>query len=145
MKLELKHLLPYLPYNLNVLYFDNYGEKIFAKMTVEVPEGKYKSPKNEYPISHILSSNYAKAFPILRPLSDLTKEIEANGKRFVPIHYLDENFGKTKHKSSSISFTDNYVEMAFYDEYQQLFEWNFDVFGLIKENLAIDINLAAQI
>ena len=137
MKLELKHLLPYLPYNLNVLYFDNYGEKIFAKMTVEVPEGMFKSPKNEYPISHILSSDYVEAFPILRPLSDLTKEIEANGKRFVPMEWLHKNYiGETMFKNPA-TWSHRSVTI--------LFSWHFDVFGLIKENLAIDINLAAQI
>jgi len=78
MKLELKHLSPYLPYKLNCLC----GKKI------EVIQGL----RNEtYFIDK--GSNYSYGYiedckPILRPLSDLTKEINLKGKEFMPLKQL---------------------------------------------------------
>lgn len=80
---------------------------------------------------------------ILRPLSDLTKEIEINGEKFVPMieiknlelysHYELEDFIINNFKYGSI-------ESLSYQLLCQLFSWHFDVFGLINKGLAIDIN-----
>lgn len=104
------------------------------------------------------------AFLVLRHLSDLTKEIEHNGEKFVPILRLAElNLRQFNWKmifDSKRAFSDKlYVEFYFngkdfrcvnqqYDAvaqnqfilFQKLFEWHFDVFGLIEKGLAVDIN-----
>jgi len=80
---------------------------------------------------------FESVMPILRPLSDLTKEIEHNGEKFVPLNEL--------------GFKDNYdlaIELFFKTEleelpvriFNKLLEWHFDFFGLIEKNDAIDIN-----
>ena len=67
MELQLKHLAPYLPYRLKVTK-DDWG-RVF-KMDND------GTTLNCIGIDYILNIN---AKPILRPLSDLTKEIEVNG------------------------------------------------------------------
>jgi hypothetical protein len=114
--------------------------------------------------------------PILKPLSMLTKEIEHNGEKFVPLVELAKiSYAKYWHKNNLVNFRDEkWVQVTGYykfryndsrksfecikhntnDEYtecdcfvpsqielfQKLFEWHFDVFGLIDKGLAIDIN-----
>lgn len=112
--------------------------------------------------------------PILRPLSDLTKEIEVNRERFVPIislsRYVDNGHNHVDsayHKSSNyitvltqkcddvenVKFRFTYegisaiersgeaVSFVTYDKIKaKLYEWHFDIYGLIENGLAIDIN-----
>lgn len=141
MKLELKHLSAYLPYDVKV--YDIGTKKIFS------------TPLNlktiEYLVENITKDSLLKL--VLRPLSDLTKEIEVNGKKFVPADILNE------YDNGGIAFecdTNGYGEwyMAFFyadglDSFsfsnfeiirEKLLEWHFDVFGLIEQNLAININ-----
>ena len=77
MKLQIQHLSPYLPYGLKVRRKSSNREIIIDMYA--------------YNIYDILqhTSIYK---PILRPLSDLTKEIEVNGKKFVPIVELAKLF-----------------------------------------------------
>ena len=82
MNLELKHLAPYLPYGLKYSVFNKKGKldlleigtnniyNIITAVNKGVYGGEYK--------------------PILRPLSDLTKEIEVNGEKFVPLEILGQ-------------------------------------------------------
>lgn len=77
--------------------------------------------------------------PILHPLSDLTKEIEHNGEKFVPIHWFDENFDHNEAFPLVLN-SRGIVEMKHWNEFQKLFEWHFDIFGLIENYLAIDVN-----
>ena len=82
--------------------------------------------------------------PILRPLSDLTKEIEHNVEKLVPIVEL------AKMRSSIV---ENVIPMAFeaikrdikskrlpFDMVLKLIEWHFDIANLIESGEAIDIN-----
>lgn len=79
--------------------------------------------------------------PILRSISDLTKEIEVNGKKFVPIEVI-RGYTDLNH------FT--YIDRFIYDEEtfellpywvcELLFKWNFDINGLIEKGEAIDMN-----
>jgi len=150
MKLELKHLAPYLPYGLKVkkrsiIYNVAYlSTKLVAVIS---PKGYGEVEK----ISWDYASDIIK--PILRPLSDLTKEIEHNGEKVVPIEQLD--YGSCIAYDSHVmedSFIQVYdddentialieTDMMPYNHYaiiQQLFEWHFDVFGLIEAGLAIE-------
>ena len=71
--------------------------------------------------------------PILRPLSDLAKEIEVNGQKFIPNIKLDWNDGNNTCYSDILKW----ISIA---DYFKLLEWHFDIYGLIEKSLAIDIN-----
>lgn len=84
--------------------------------------------------------------PILHPLSDLTKEIEHKGKKFVPIEKLRE-----MNDDGNIYIQDDYIGIdneyacAYYlnDALKFVFvliEWHFDIAGLIEKGEAIDVN-----
>lgn len=138
-KLEFKHVANYLPYGLKINRYDKLGNLIFKNTELHYLHLEW--------ISQIK--------PILRPLSDLTKEIEHNGKKFVPIDvfeitddhtsYLFEyDSGNIKLISDleSISTNDCEFDINFipFEVVQKLISWHFDIFGLIKKGLAIDIN-----
>ena len=138
-KLELKHLAPYLPYELK-LYWHPESSPVWHEMDM-------------FNIHHVIT--YTKDFPeekqwkpILRPLSDLTKEIEVNGEKLVPIEYLSKILGGKinskdkrlvgKAKTALINEIKN--GKIQYRLVKKLFKHHFDVFGLIEKGLAIDIN-----
>jgi len=139
-KLELKHLVGYLPYGLKALGNCNYHTIIGFKNETYFIEGG-----NNYAYGDIIDLK-----PILRPLSDLTKEIDVNGEKFVPIdrlfgsayriqgfeHYLNVfngGFELTITKGNKTIYAD-------FNMYQKLYEWHFDIHGLIPLKLAININ-----
>ena len=137
-KLELKHLSAYLPYGIMALVTDqrfNNGFAFLDKITGvyedlvtfnDSPDWYFDSDENDTEIKLAL-----------RPLSDLNKEIEHNGEKFVPqkrIHQLDFEWLITSEKPYEL------VQKSDYEHFIKLLEWHFDVFGLIEKNLAIDIN-----
>jgi len=141
MKLELKHIAPYLPYGLKLIH-NQIGDSELSKMTIS----------NLETVVDMVNRNVENKamFPILRPLSDLTKEIEVNGEKFVPI----ERILRTYRKEFGFDYcTINDFEIWALDadakptdetmtlnDYLKLFKYHFDVFGLIEQCLAIDIN-----
>lgn len=123
MKLKLEHLAPYLPYGLiSVDYFD--GIELKRKIV----------PSN---IMGFVDGG-TKAKPILRPLSDFTKEIEVNGEKFVPKDKLFHSDNRWIQFKKSI--TKNAIHCEPYYIVENLLKWHFDVFGLIEQGLAVDIN-----
>jgi len=166
-ELEIKHLAPYLSFNLNISVCGN--ERVMTlddemdSLTISLRdtfEGLHK--------------------PLLRPLSDLSKEIEHNGETFSPLRVLFKlacdgyhyKFFKEEIAKSwggvdilrIYSSDDYYTEFVYGDNcfnyryvnlktkfggnntisnqlllHQKLFEWHFDVFGLIENDLAIII------
>ena len=134
MKLEIKHLAPYLPYDIGCV----------------IPLGYHRTLDVNI-LQIMIKENFFKCYLKLRPLSDLTKEIEHNGERFVPI---DELWGQTLGEIDSNTYDDYFFnpdlkttwickENVLQLEWivvEKLFEWHFDVFGLIGSGLAIDIN-----
>ncbi len=157
-QIELKHITPYLAYHLRcedengkigvLSGIDFNGDPIsFMNYTISydwqvLPDS---SSWNVYNDGNAIS----RIRPILRPLSDLTKEIVHNGEKFVPVERILKILGK-----SLDHLSDNGKVMA-YDRFKTeiitkqlpcryfefLFEWHFDVYGLIPEGLAIDINI----
>lgn len=151
MKLTLEHLAPYLPYNLNIYY---------ELLNDRNQQAWRLTPTNV----NFCIENQNK--PILRPLSDLTKEIEVNGEKFIPIvellkiiyadklhpeedsYYNEIEYGLTGHARAwfkyraqlEIMIPDFNLLKQPYFIVNKLFEWHFDVFNLIENNLAIDIN-----
>ncbi len=136
MKLELKHLAAYFPYGLKIQllrteYFGNYRD--------------YRlSSYSDYPVSFSVSESvqYAAMLseikPILRPLSDLTKEIEINGEKILPLVELHRI--KNNGDWIGVQNRNKSIEENPYWVIQKLLEWHFDIFELIPNNLAIDIN-----
>ncbi len=151
MKLELKHLAPYLNSSLKFQHpvliwggnppepsHDEIGE---SEMTI----------KN---IHDVIRGG----MPILIPLSHLHKEIEINGEKFIPIERINELHQKMLPLDDIEEITyDHELDQLYFDcsdgiDYwftdiltwhywmvEKLFEWHFDVFGLINEGLAIAI------
>ena len=123
--------------------------------------------------------------PILYPLTSLTKEIEIDGKKFIPLvellnienelpyvkrdykilecnsKFYDVSIGKEWFHSIKYAEFDEVFSFSYsegfrrfisrnetekrplatgkqLDMFQKMFEWNFDLFGLIESNLAID-------
>lgn len=98
-KLEIKHLAPYLAYGVNIQYLGNEIVELvgFNKNTIYHTTGFFVE----------LPCNIK---PILRPLSDLTKEIEHNGEKFVPIIYLSRLVDNGhNHIDSKINKSSNYI------------------------------------
>jgi len=130
-KLQLKHIAAYLPYGLK--FTIGYG-KVFNLTSNHIfnnHTGLFKGLDNE-------------AKPILRPLSDLTKEIEVNGEKFYPCDYFDNECNKFRNEveeefknMSRNNYFDGYIAHI---AVLKLLEWHFDIFGLIEKGLAIDIN-----
>ena len=92
--------------------------------------------------------------PICRPLSDLTKPIEHNGEKFVPIDNIEGLFieGTEDLINQSIEAIEYFIENNFFSrmEYlpfiliQKLIEWKFDLFGGIDSGDAIDVNTLTE-
>jgi hypothetical protein len=132
--IELKHLAPYLPYGLDVETLDykiDYVGKKYDKLI-----GFHQWDKTGLLWSCILEGgskpDVTRIKPILRPLSDLTKEIEHNGEKFVPMNRFFDEFGYLPNTS--------HHEHLQVQVYYNILEWHFDVFGLIDKGLAVDIN-----
>lgn len=131
-------------YLLNTVYADWFSKKpkeVIGNRISEIKEIKFY--KNHIRIYVGRYHNYLKLVflneikPILRPLSDLTKEIEVNGEKFVPLDILDKrnNIGLIEIlEDSDLINTLPYFCIEF------LNKWHFDVHNLIHRGLAIDIN-----
>ena len=129
MKLELKHLAPYLPYGLKAVIRlrEDSSLPIDDECTVNVTcfEAAY------------LDSEYEEFKPILRPLSDL-KTIEKEIKLVDSYWYVDDYL--TEKCTVDKIYPLHVIEFIPYAIMQVLLKYHFDVFGLIEKGLAIDIN-----
>jgi hypothetical protein len=140
-KLELKHLAPYLPYGLRLLAHNE--ELKLTGITPHCGDIKLSLLTINSGIEYWCYIEYAK--PTLRPLSDLNEEITHNGKTFKPYVELlrASNFDvDNMHQQELNRFkwnTQDHIEIKSYYEMELIFEWHFDVFGLIKKGLAIDV------
>jgi hypothetical protein len=133
MKLELKNLLPYLPYELKFLYNGNIYKMRWINSTGDIEYDSQKDFIDPFP-PNVFNKELDLVKLMLRPLSDLTKEIEINGERFVPYEKL-----KKMYPIDTFSNTSNTAQWS-YRIIQKLAEWHFDFQGLIPAGLAIDIN-----
>jgi hypothetical protein len=180
MELELKHLAGYLPYDLKGVISTKHQIN-----EVELTHLSEYSLKTSPSIHGFEYCSFSEFKPLLRPLSSLIKEIEVDGKRFVPMVELadiaycdisDKNY-KTAQDENSIgvsfniendenefthqvfaySFTTKHfgrhlrvnphqkhlaeVEFVLHqlELFEKLFEWHFDIYGLIDKGLAIEI------
>jgi hypothetical protein len=127
MKLELKHLAPYLPYGLNFMH----NGKELLLFSLELP-----NDQNQMWITGLINykedSQSISVFPqgckpILIPMLDLRNDRESiiELKLFV---------------KADLDFTISGPPDGTYDEVQYLLSKHYDVFGLLEKRLAIDIN-----
>ena len=131
MELQLKHLAPYLPYGLRMKAYKNTGKLI--KLDDSCVQIKFDKHYSEY-------HYFMEIKPILRPLSDLTKEIEHNEEKFVPHKKFFREAYQLIQNELEITNNKPLCDYFTWEIMQKLFEWHFDVFGLIEKGLAIDIN-----
>ena len=131
-ELELKHIAGYLPYGLKI-YEQRYSltYNVVGYLENEI----YCKDKNNDVFSFVPELGVDKL--ILRPLSDLTKEITHNGETFVPIEKYTHDI---QVELSTCLRDDTYYELLPYFVIQKLYEWHFDIHNLIEKNLAIDLN-----
>ena len=166
MKLEIKHLAPYLTYGLKFNQEDYSGYVLYSLSEDGLV---LLEPISESFIEFDFDEiNTSEVKPILRPLSDLANEIEINGNTFCPLgnllvqkypKWFVENNGSAKYTHITIDFSgrfatafltyqatheiqidSTYIQNTSYLVFKKLLEWHFDVFGLIESGLAIDIN-----
>lgn len=138
MELQLKHLCPYLPYELKFEYN-------LKRLTDNFPD------ENRVKLLTVHSMTICLLFgkPILRPLSDLIKEIEIKGKIFIPLVYLAAMSSYTLNLKDTFQFERLYKAIINditvtkgigLNRVEKLLEWNFDIYSLISQGLAIDYN-----
>lgn len=123
MKLETKHLAPYLPYNLRCEVLNSGEEKEIGEMIAVYDD-------NSACFGNIIESEKGFEYikPILKPMLDFetyfAKIFETNKDIFINIEDM------LTYKPECMPF--GVVQLAF--------KHHFDIFGLIEKGLAIDVN-----
>lgn len=140
-KLELRHIAPYLPYELQ---FKD-PETIAPGVMVSIVTGMvglllYENTDNieYYELSDIK--------PLLIPLSELNNIIPTINSECTPYQILQSRFNYPTLRSFQYNFIYGDVEVDMgstmqvigYSIFQQLFEWHIDAFGLIDAGLALN-------
>ena len=160
-KLELKHLAPYLPYKLKVVEW-YLGKQIHDEFIVDCVNwdgkniGGSDATLDSFELERMFNLRDIK--PILRPLSSMTKKemyklgelIEGELNMRGCDMYMS-NYGMFQSimlkRNGDIGYTPfiifdsigiRGVDYISYDVYEWLFKNHFDIFNLIKNNLAID-------
>lgn len=133
--LELKDICGYLPYGLKFLsdYFSTPHEIVSIDLTDNTADFSNNCGYTNKSLGEVK--------PILRPMSDLTKEITHKGEKFVPFDVLNNRgrfivFGATGLLYTVAGCIDSDWPMVF----DKFHEWMFDYRGLISAGLAIDVN-----
>jgi len=136
-KLKLEHLAPYLPYNLSLICTIDYTE--VEMLSLSAKENLLNWYNKADQCDDWGEIDIFK--PILRPLSDLDKHITINNETFKPIWKIQPIVRTTINEKLGISSCSGWVPFEMTTTIlNKLFEWHFDVFGLIDKELAIDIN-----
>lgn len=133
--LELKDICGYLPYGLKYQWTNMKSVRLIS-MTDEV----------DYSSQHSLSTAWEwmmhrQARPILRPMSDLTKEITHRGEKFVPLDVFNDRGHFIEFDVAGLLYTvGGCMDSDWLMVFDKLNEWMFDYRGLISAGLAIDVN-----
>jgi hypothetical protein len=166
-ELKLEDLVGYLPYGLKVLVDISGFPKShwLRQISTTAIEPLIGCKKGKFYIGgdKIDIDSYYDFKPLLRPLSDITKEIEHNGKTIYLLVLLAERNGIKLDSFSCISngqyITFEYTSQAtrfvrtqnkilIYLDCSQnpqyvndfLLKWHFDIYGLIEAGLAVNLN-----
>ena len=147
MKVELKHLAGYLPYGLKaVKLYRPHGQENKVKESIIEIKGLFIDSDSLRFVANMGYDNYCDSSfkPILRPLSDLTEEIEHNGESFIPIDWLEDKYYTLSLHKECERLLEEYGHLWFNQMSHllviHLYEWHFDVHNLIPNGLAININ-----
>lgn len=144
--LELKDICGYLPYG---LVFQDKGRGVYLQLVNLLSAQKLIDK----------SHDYTEVGPVLRPMSDLTKEITHRGEKFVPLYKLTPAFKYFQWSDDRfrLEITQDCVVIGVYSKslgdwggharidlttskLDKLDAWMFDYRGLISAGLAIDVN-----
>lgn len=136
MKLEIKHLTPYLPFSLNGINILEEQHSLYTLIGITVEYCVFKSVKYSK-----VEGNIKHFKPYLRPLSDLGKQFP---KTVSGIRYVDEinkssMYQLDKH-GDFYNLPESMNAVDTWENFEGLFKYHFDIFGLIEAGLAIDIN-----
>lgn len=133
MKLQLNHLVHYLPYGLMCQVTDR-CETTLAKLS-----GCYSD--NSYAFFDTVESEHGfdDIKPVLRPMTDLTSKVKYLEFLTEYIIELDPSYSTDAVIILMETYSKKPINMPFV-VVQKLTEMHFDVFGLIPNGLAIDIN-----
>lgn len=139
MELQIEHIAPYLPYGLKgVLKIEH---RAVVRLAIQT-----NNKNKEWGISDFIYG----CLPILRPISDLKKEIDFNGQKVVPIDaaipYKEEwhDFVKSQRQLLEDCLDYGYIDLIPYGQMKTLLSMHIDIFGLIPQGLAIDINTLTE-
>lgn len=126
--LELKDICGYLPYGLMQKHYND-----VCSFTIATQSCMGKDVFHEMPI------RFGK--PILRPMSDLTKEITHRGEKFVPLGVLNNRGHFIEFDTAGLLYTvGGCMDSDWLMVFDKFHEWMFDYRGLISAGLAIDVN-----
>ena len=133
--LELKDICGYLPYGLKYQWTNMKSVRLIS-MTDEV----------DYRSQHCGSTAWEwmmhrQARPILRPSSDLTKEITHRGEKFVPLDVFNDRGHFIEFDAAGLLYTvGGCMDSDWLMVFDKFHEWMFDYRGLISAGLAIAVN-----
>lgn len=134
MNFELKHIAGYLPYGLLGYFQDEEEDTNYYTTKIDV---------------QCIEWFMCEGIPVLRPMSDLTVEIEVNGEKFIPLVKHVESMGEHVEDFDPFFLTDyeqavlnimSSSEIRTQYDLEFLLEYHFDVYDLINSGSAIDIN-----
>jgi hypothetical protein len=126
-KLEIKHLAPYLPYNVNIyggsMIWDLKGicAEFKGEIYVNMESGSFKN-------NNASMTDYSL---ILHPLSDLTKEKLSKYYK----QLMDSDLERVIRDTIEYPLNQSYTYTT-----EFLLKNHYDIYGLIKKGLAININ-----
>ena len=123
-------------------------------LAMSLPYGLHCEISNKkvcYKLANYTASDYTLEFndksvictPILHPLSDLTKEIEHKGEKFVPIDWLEDKYYTLDLHKQAKTLIDDTADWIFQCDFLlvlHLIEWHFYIADLISKGEAIDVN-----
>lgn len=133
--LELKDICGYLPYGLKFLsdYFSTPHEIVSIDLTDNTADFSNNCGYTNKSLGEVK--------PILRPMSDLTKEITHRGEKFVPLGVLNNRGHFIEFDTAGLLYTvGGCMDSDWLMVFDKFHEWMFDYRGLISAGLAIDVN-----
>ena len=142
MGLELKHIAPHLPYGLTFRYDSEPSE--YTLLGLQSDKMKLSEVTEDLEDDWVGHNDGWK--PVLRPLSDLTKEVVIDNVKCVPIKKLGTRFSSISCMLYSntvqldVSDSDSINMLYYLTVFEKLYSMHFDVSGLIDKGLAININ-----
>ena len=152
---NLKHLMSYIPHGLPAKLSD------VGRFNID---SEFSSPPEAYELMKITDINLYKDGSVsgiienkkgygfdfdgleeidfyLRPISDLLKEIEIDGVKMIPIEHMFLPFGEREILTKWAIENKCWIGVPIsYLVYDNLFEWGFDVFGLIEKKVVKILN-----